>query len=153
MPRAGAFSQQQGTRNFQSGSSPHFRISNLTKGASVNYDEFKYGFPSNGLSTTTYRWWGNKSPDGDQDIKLNDDNAKNSAEQTDDVADKSECQTSVDSMGTSLLTNVRKRAVKEGKETLKLGVYRLRNANKLDSTKRKILRQVFKSYLHVHGDM
>lgn len=151
MPRAGAFSQQQGTRNFQSGSLPHFRISNLTKGTSVSYDEFKYGFPSDGLSTTTYRWWGNKSPDRNEDGKLNGDNAKNSTEQ-ENIAEKSECQTSVDSRGPTLLTDLRKRTVKEGKETLKLGVYRGRNANMLDSTKRKILRQVFKSYLHVHGD-
>lgn len=152
MPRAGVFSQQQGTRNFQSGSSPHFRISNLTKGTSV-YDEFKYGFPSDGLSTATYRWWGNKSPDGNQDSKLNDDNAKNSTEQAENVAEKTECQTSVDSTGTTLLTDVRKRAAKEGKETLRLGVHRRRSAKMLDSTKRKILHQVFKSYFHVHGDM
>ncbi|CAN4097017.1 unnamed protein product [Withania somnifera] len=153
MPKAGAFSQQQGTRNFRSGSLPHFRISNLTKGTSVSYDEFKYGFPSSGLSTTTYRWWGNKSPDPNEDIRLNDDDAKNSTEQAEKIAEKAKCWTSVDSSGTTLLTDVRKRAVKEGKETLKLGVYRGRSANMLDSTKRKILRQVFKSYLHVHGDM
>ncbi|XP_060209466.1 protein NLP3 isoform X2 [Lycium barbarum] len=146
MPKAaGAFSPQQGTRNVQSGSLPHFRISSLTKGTSVGYDEFKYGFPPNGLSTATYKWWGNKSPDGNDDNQLNDDNANNS--------NKSECHTSLDSMGTTLLTDVRKRAVKEGKETLRLGVYRGRSANMLDPTKRKILLQVFKSYLHVHGDM
>ncbi|KAG5569284.1 hypothetical protein H5410_059050 [Solanum commersonii] len=152
MPRAGAFSQQQGTRNFQSGSSPHFRISNLTKGTSV-YDEFKYGFPSDGLSTATYRWWGNKSPDGNHDSKLNDDNAKNSTEQAENIAEKSKCHTSVDSTGTTLLTDVRKRAVKEGKEMLRLGVYRGHSAKMFDSTKRKILHQVFKSYFHVNGDM
>ncbi|KAJ8527781.1 hypothetical protein K7X08_015232 [Anisodus acutangulus] len=136
MPKAGAFSQQQGTRNVQSGSSPHFRISNLTKGTSVSsYDEFKYGFPSDGLSTATYKWWGNKSPDGNKDSQLNDDNANNN---------KSECQTSVDSTGMTLLADVRKRAVKEGKETLRLGVYKGRSATMLDSTKRKILLQVFK---------
>ncbi|PHT51703.1 hypothetical protein CQW23_06165 [Capsicum baccatum] len=153
MSKAGAFSQQQGARNFQSGSLPHFRISNLPKGTSVSNDEFKYGFPSDGLSTTTYRWWGNKSPDRNEDSKLNDDNAKNNTEQPENITEKSECQTSVDSRGTTLLTDVRKRAVKEGKETLKLGVYRGRSANMLDSTKRKILHQVFKSYFRVHGDM
>lgn len=153
MSKAGAFSHQQGTRNFQSGSSPHYRISNLTKGTSVSYDEFKYGFPSDGLSTATYRWWGNKSPDGNQDSQLSDDNAKNSNEQAEIIAEKSEGHTTVDSTGTTLLTNVRKRAVKEGKETLRLGVYRGRSANMLDSTKRKILHQVFKSYFHVHEDM
>ncbi|PHT72947.1 hypothetical protein T459_23732 [Capsicum annuum] len=142
MSKAGAFSQQQGARNFQSGSLPHFRISNLPKGTSVSNDEFKYGFPSDGLSTTTYRWWGNKSPDRNEDSKLNDDNAKNNTEQPENITEKSECQTSVDSRGTTLLTDVRKRAVKEGKETLKLGVYRGRSANMLDSTKRKILHQV-----------
>ncbi|KAJ8561075.1 hypothetical protein K7X08_027265 [Anisodus acutangulus] len=145
MPKAGAFSQPQGTRNLQSGSLPHFRISSLTKGTSVSsYDEFKYGFPSDGLSTATYKWWGNKSPDGNEDSQLNDDNSKNSKGHAEN--------TSVDSTGTILLTDVRKRAVKEGKETLRLGVYRGRSANMLDSTKRKILLQVFKSYLHVHGD-
>ncbi|MCD9642654.1 hypothetical protein HAX54_029543 [Datura stramonium] len=152
LPKTGAFSQQQGTR-IQSGSLPHFRNSNLTKGTSVGYDEFKYGFPSDGLSTATYRWWGNKSPDGNQDSQLNDDNAKNSMEQAENIAEKSECQTSVDSSGTTLLTDVRKRAAKEGKVTLRLGVHRGRSANMLDSTKRKILLQVFKSYLHVDGDM
>lgn len=150
MPKAGTFSQQLGTRNFQSGSLPHFRISNLTKGTSVSYDEFKYGFPSDGLSTTTYRWWGNKSPDRNEDGRLN---AKNNTEQPENIAEKSESQTSVDSTGTTLLTDVRKRAVKEGKETLKLGVCRGRSANMPNSTKRKILHQVFKSYFHVHGDM
>ncbi|KAK4344109.1 hypothetical protein RND71_037203 [Anisodus tanguticus] len=136
MPKAGAFSQQQGTRNVQSGSLSHFRISNLTKGTSVSsYDEFKYGFPSDGLSTATYKWWGNKSPDGNKDSQLNDDNAN---------SNKSECQTSVDSAGMTLLADVRKRAVKEGKETLRLGVYKGRSATMLDSTKRKILLQVFK---------
>ncbi|XP_016471594.1 uncharacterized protein LOC107793702 [Nicotiana tabacum] len=153
MPKAGAFSQQQGTRNAQSGSLPHFRISNLTKATSVSYDEFKYGFPSDGLSTVTYRWWGNKSPDNNEDSQPNNDNAKNNKEQAENVAEKSECKTSVDSMEVSSLTDVRKRAVKEGKEMLRLGVYRGHRANMLDSTKRKILRQVFKSYFHVNGGM
>jgi len=38
---------------------------------SMCLDEFKFGFPSNGLSRSTYKWWGNAS--GHQDKVPKDD--------------------------------------------------------------------------------
>ncbi|CAL9019465.1 unnamed protein product [Prunus brigantina] len=49
--------QQQGSKNVQTGRPQNILTLSLTKG-NTTYDEFKHGFPSDGLSTASNKWWG-----------------------------------------------------------------------------------------------
>ncbi|KAL8512450.1 hypothetical protein ACS0TY_018794 [Phlomoides rotata] len=49
--------------------------STINKGNTSIFDEFKYGFPSDGLSRISFKWWGNKS-----DVENDVDSKKNSTE-------------------------------------------------------------------------
>lgn len=154
----------------------------MTKWNLDSLDEFKYGFPSNGLSNVTHRWWGNSSSnsnggdgrknDNEDANESNQQSKENFAEKNDNEdADKSNQQskedladdavdlssedgemsesktneTEVDTQWTHLLSTLRKRAVKEGNQALKLGVYRGYGVNKLDQSKKMVLHQIFKS--------
>ncbi|CAB4267507.1 unnamed protein product [Prunus armeniaca] len=59
--------QQQGSKNVQTGRPQNILTLSLTKG-NTTYDEFKHGFPSDGLSTASNKWWGSNSPDGYESI-------------------------------------------------------------------------------------
>nr|GMC80143.1 protein NLP2 [Ipomoea batatas] len=147
MPKSAAASQQQGSKTAQTLSSQHLLGVNLPKGTTAGSDEFKYGFPSDGLSAISYKWWGSRSTDANEDTKK-EGNAEESKQQSAVPMDESAVKTdksNVDSFGADSLSDLRKQAAKEGKEALKLGVYREHSLFKLDLTKRKVLLQVFKS--------
>ncbi|KAL3502929.1 hypothetical protein ACH5RR_037378 [Cinchona calisaya] len=152
---------QQENKNPQIGNPKNVHGSNLTTGASADLDEFKYGFPSDGLSTVSYRWWGNSNTNGSkdspsdvsEDIQLNNKSPTNAADcntiastDTEKYQNKTH-EICIDSLGEGLLSSLRKRAAKEGRDALKLGVHRGYAINKLDRTKRLVLRQIFKSSL------
>ncbi|KAF5191350.1 hypothetical protein FRX31_019055 [Thalictrum thalictroides] len=120
-------------------------------------DEFKEGFPSNGLSTVTMRWWGNRTSDANDDEMLGEEPAVDVANKqqshnalnkcmegkTDTASEKSD----IVPQGTSLLSSVRERAAAEGREALKLGVHGGYRSFKLNRREKMLLHKVFNSSL------
>ncbi|KAL9422966.1 hypothetical protein AB3S75_035116 [Citrus x aurantiifolia] len=152
--------QQQGSKNSPVGQ-PHVLLNaNLTKGI-MALDEFKYGFPSDGLSTASYKWWGSRSSHGNDGIHKDESEIDEEDKQAEAKADKEsatqatgnekssngETESNVDPQGSGLLTAVRKRTVEEGREALKLGVYKKYCVKQLDRKERVLLHRIFKSSL------
>ncbi|EYU30285.1 hypothetical protein ABFS82_13G047600 [Erythranthe guttata] len=153
---------QQPNKDNQIQSSQIMKIGNSTIS-----DEFKYGFPSDGLSSVSYRWWGNKS--GGENVvdtlQRVDENADERKEQhegkVDHAANLSSMDDEVMTQGkkndepVGLLSVLRKKAAKDGLQALKLGVYRgYSDGKNLDRTKKMMLVQIFKSSLPSEwGDM
>lgn len=120
-------------------------------------DEFKYGFPSDGLSTTSNKWWGSSGPD--DSAGKNPDGAEVSKhgkgqleERAKEEADTQTCETGKDEssktlQGAALLTDIRRRAMEEGREALKLGVFRGYGVKKLGKREKILLLQIFRSSL------
>ncbi|CAI9089023.1 OLC1v1023509C1 [Oldenlandia corymbosa var. corymbosa] len=114
-------------------------------------DEFIFGFPSDGLSTVSYRWWGKNSSGGSMDSSLK--SGKDTSVDSNSIASKTdgkdlqtkERDISTGSPETGSLSSLRKRAAEEGREALKRGVHRRFDANKLDPAKTQVLQQIFKS--------
>ncbi|EPS61740.1 hypothetical protein M569_13055, partial [Genlisea aurea] len=97
-------------------------------------DQFKYGFPSEGLSTVSNKWWSNRDSD---ETKRQVDAGRREEEATTTTP-------------ASSLSSLRKRVAAESKEALKHGVYRGYYNNvktPLDETKRSILHMIFGSTL------
>ncbi|KAL0399623.1 UNVERIFIED_CONTAM: hypothetical protein Sradi_2305600 [Sesamum radiatum] len=212
--------QQPTTKDNQAETSLNMHSSTMNKVNSATLDEFKYGFPSHGLSSVSYRWWGSRtdndstgdsqktggedakereqqgkvsvdtaadlsSADGEQQGKDSVDTAadvssadgerqgkdsvdtamdvssadgekqgKDSVDTAPDVSSADEVETeakknetSSDPQWAGLLSALRKRAAKEGKQALKLGVYKKYNMTTLDRNKKMVLLQIFKSSL------
>lgn len=124
-------------------------------------DEFKYGFPSDGLSTAPYKWWGSRSSDGNDGIHKDESEIDEEDKQAEAKADKEsatqatgnekssngETESNVDPQESGLWTAVRKRTVEEGREALKLGVYKKYCVKQLDRKERVLLHRIFKSSL------
>lgn len=125
-------------------------------------DEFKYGFPSGGLSTTSNKWWGSSGgvPDDSADSKKKAeegaDVSKHMKAQLKDTEKKEEAGTEMSGAGkeamktpegAALLREIRKRAVEEGREALKLGVFQGYGVKKLGKREKIMLLQIFSSTL------
>lgn len=119
-------------------------------------DEFKYGFPSHGLSTTSNKWWGSSTPD--DSASKNQDGAKVSEpskvqlEERAKEGDTETCESGKDEtsktiQGAALLTDIRKKATEEGREALKLRVFRGYGVKKLGKREKALLLQIFRSSL------
>ncbi|KAK9285063.1 hypothetical protein L1049_024248 [Liquidambar formosana] len=147
--------QQQGNKNSQSGRPQNLPNTSLTKGITTSSDEFKYGFPSDGLSAVSYNWWGSGSPDGNggfffgDGAEVNEDDKHQSEELADEGAkpETGKGESNIGPQGTGLLMTVRKRAVEEGREALKIGVVRGYGINKRGMRERTLLLRIFKSSL------
>ncbi|RDX83475.1 hypothetical protein CR513_35598, partial [Mucuna pruriens] len=142
-------SHQQGNKNVESGRTQNVVNTGLAK-ALTTMDEFKCGFPSEGLSTTSSRWWGNSNHD--ECAGANPNGAKSQHEEKAGEADKAaheigKAENSETPHGLSLLTAVRKRVVEEGREALKLGVFRGYGSNKLSKREKILLHQIFRTSL------
>ncbi|XP_027339850.1 uncharacterized protein LOC113853599 [Abrus precatorius] len=142
-------SHQQGNKSVESGRAQNLGNTGLTK-AMTTMDEFKCGFPSEGLSTTSNKWWGSR--DHDDCAGTNGDGSKNQLEEQAGDPDKVACETekvenSETPYGSSLLTAVRKSAVEEGREAFKVGVFRGYGVNKLSKREKILLHQIFRSSL------
>lgn len=135
--------------------SQNLLIPTPTKGISNCLDEFKSGFPSNGLSKAYKKWWGRGSSDSYDSFFVNgaeteQEDRHQSEELVDDIGgsslgDKEKTrsgseESSLNPEGTSLLSTVRKKAVEEGREALKLGVFRGYSINRLG--RRKLLLRI-----------
>ncbi|KAL3821349.1 hypothetical protein ACJIZ3_007254 [Penstemon smallii] len=160
----------QPTKDNQIESSHNMLSSTMNKWQSPTFDEFKYGFPSDSLSCVSYRWWGNKpaidsgvesqlsgienAEEKKQELKDSANSAANSSPKDEEMTEGKTKETDADSKCTSLLSSLRKRAARDGKQALKLGVYRGYGVKTLDQTKKTVLLQIFKSSLPSEwGDM
>lgn len=142
---------QQGNKSIESVRTQNLLNTGLTKGMTT-MDEFKYGFPSESLSTTSNKWWG--SSDHDDCARTNPDGAKSKPEEergggeAERVANETgKAENSETPQGSSLLMAVRKKTVEEGREALKLGVFRGYGVNKLGKREKMLLHQIFGSSL------
>ncbi|KAG5001909.1 hypothetical protein AAZX31_08G298200 [Glycine max] len=144
-------SHQHGNKNIESGRTQNVVNSGLTKAIST-MDEFKCGFPSEGLSTTSNKWWGNSDRDDRAGANANGAKSHQPEEKVGAETDKMAHETgkaekSEIPHGSSLLKAVRKSAVEEGREALKLGVFRGYGVNKLGKREKTLLHQIFGSSL------
>lgn len=155
--------QQEGGKNVQTGRSQTMlstsTSTSLAKGVTPS-DEFKHGFPSEGLSTVSYKWWGTSFPDGYEGVSKYGARSNEVAKRGQSVESKDDGsgpvtmdeekggnaeEKSIGPQGTGLLMDVRKRVVEEGREALKLGVIRRYGANKLGKREKTLLLRIFKS--------
>eukprot|EP00268_Persea_americana_P047987 TRINITY_DN5034_c0_g1_i3.p1 TRINITY_DN5034_c0_g1~~TRINITY_DN5034_c0_g1_i3.p1 ORF type:complete len:233 (-),score=57.64 TRINITY_DN5034_c0_g1_i3:330-1028(-) len=148
---AGQASQQQGNRLLQNGRQNMFQ-SSQPKNIPTYLDEFKHGFPTNGLSSVSTKWWGTSGLDGNEMLEeehLADEAEKlpfgESVEDMEASKVKTERETEKGDTGAALLLSLRKRASVEGREAVKLGVARGYGAYKLRRKERAMLFQIFRS--------
>ncbi|KAI4325177.1 hypothetical protein MLD38_030596 [Melastoma candidum] len=122
------------------------------KGMTV-LDEFVHGFPSEGLSVVSYKWWKSDNPQGGKsDITVIDVDEVSS---TGEVAgpgrssdeDKRNTSSSPSPQGPQLLKSIRKRAVTEGREARKLGVFRGWPGREISKKEKVLLLGIFQSSL------
>ena len=142
-------SPQQGNKNVESARTQNVANAGLNK-AMTTMDEFKSGFPSEGLSATSNKWWGNRDRDDCAGSSANGAKTLLPEEKAGEekmVHETPKTGNSETPHGSSLLTAVRKRAVEEGREALKLGVFRGYGINKLSKREKILLHQVFGSSL------
>ncbi|KAE8678479.1 Glucan synthase-like 7 [Hibiscus syriacus] len=147
--------KQQGAKNMQTAQALNFSHQSLIIGTKMS-DEFKYGFPSDGLSIATNKWWGSSKSDGHEAIDVDaaeteGEDKHQSMEEPDDMAndkpnENGKLEDDIGPQGVALLAAVRKRAM-EGQEALKLGVHRGRGMKRPSSGKALLLLQIFKSSL------
>ncbi|GMH00070.1 hypothetical protein Nepgr_001909 [Nepenthes gracilis] len=128
----------------------------LTVETSALLDEFKHGFPSNGLLISNFKWWGDGTPDtregrSEIDSETVQEDKCRSEEQVDDGV--SECMKKAevrvdkcfnDKQGTVSLTALRKQAVDEGRQALKLGVWKDHGFDSLEKKERILLYRLFR---------
>lgn len=124
-------------------------------------DEFRYGFPSNGLLRTSNKWWGSSTANSNKDTQVKaETNIEQTEQQSEKVLKSSPCKgevggqgrtdetsTSPQLSGTGLLLGVRKRALEEGQEALKLGFYQCSGRNKPGKREKLLLQGIFGSSL------
>ncbi|XP_042500119.1 uncharacterized protein LOC122078273 isoform X2 [Macadamia integrifolia] len=144
----------------QQGQSQNMLNSSLPKGILDYEDEFKNGFPTEGLATISLRWWGSSSPDATEDDDFGDEaptgqeDKLQSSETAGDCSklegekpDKGNEMSDIGPQGSALLLSVRKRAAEEGRESLKHGECRGYGVYELGRRKKMLLQTVFQSSL------
>lgn len=119
-------------------------------------DEFKHGFPSNGLSSISNKWWGNHENDSG---KQNAEESKEKEESEDEEPVKLSKDTErlenineeqsngcngLSSNGTMMLSSLRKRAAEEGR-IVKVGIGRLCRQCKVSGQHEALLMKLFGS--------
>ncbi|CAO2837251.1 unnamed protein product [Amaranthus hypochondriacus] len=145
--------QQQGSK---STSRDHPIVaSGLVSKTNLFSDEFKYGFPSSGLSECTYRWW--ESSFIGSEVSNDDSNTSSEVRNTSKVqaedgfsCSREENDSMVVDSGSEksdevLLSATRKRAVEEGKKGLKLRVLKKYGADKLGNDEKILLRRLYQT--------
>lgn len=134
----------------------HWHSINTARVYQVGLDEFKYGFPSDGLAVVSHKWWESSSDDMSCNVSIEGGEKSHEqelkSEESGDVAAGKGLETGKDEndndlRGTGLLSHLRKRAAEEGKQALRLGVYRGFGVSKLGTKERKLLSWIFKSSL------
>ncbi|RRT41412.1 hypothetical protein BHE74_00025688 [Ensete ventricosum] len=152
----GHVSQLQGTRFNQNGW-PNILHQNQSKNIPTFMDEFKYGFPENGLSSASFKWWGisrieeteRTVPGESETTTEKDDNqevqdSSNEGEEPDSGADDNVIVTKP----SALLCSLRRKSVEYGRESLKRGGISVAGIpHKLTKRQKLTLSQVFGSSL------
>lgn len=119
----------------KSGKSNVWANTNLAKTVAA-LDEFKSGFPSNGLATVSNKWWGRPGKGGRED---------GGGENTEDgdAQDESAPEKQIS------LVAIRKRIAEEGREAVQLGLRQGFGSKRPSKSKRDqdLLSQIFKSSL------
>lgn len=122
----------------------------LPKGLTI-LDEFKNGFPSDGLSVALNRWWGSVD---ETEVESEGENGNNKSDspkgevvamEIDDDAERDNHHDIDSHLGTCSLTALRDRAAIEGREALNLGVFRSQSFHEIGDPQRKLLLQIFNS--------
>ncbi|KAL9660783.1 hypothetical protein QQ045_025601 [Rhodiola kirilowii] len=139
--------QQQTHKNFQSVRSHSPASAILAKGV-LTSDEFKFGFPSAGLSAVSYKWWESSSLSNKESSVIVNVEAKEleceSKESEKEVTPPANIkEANSNSPDPDSLTAIRKRAVEEGRETIKLGVCKRNAIQKPSSKQKKLLLKIF----------
>ncbi|KAH9623919.1 hypothetical protein KSS87_002312 [Heliosperma pusillum] len=99
---------------------------------SIFCEEFKYGFPSNGLSTSTNKWWGSGCG--------NNGSSEDEDKTTLDGKDTPESQ--VENVS---LSAIRKRALDEGQKALESGALKKHGDDQLEKEEKILLRRLFQA--------
>lgn len=149
---AGQASQQQANRLLQQGRQ-NMLHSSQTKNIPTYLDEFKHGFPTNGLSSISTKWWGTSSLDGNTMLEEAEHSAEAASKQPSGESpgdmtateEKTEREMKKVDNGAAVLLSLRKRASEDGREAVKRGVARGYGAYKLRRKERAMLLQIFKS--------
>lgn len=138
-------------------------IGSSTKGLTV-LDEFMYGFPSEGLSVVSYKWWVSDNPEasnlsdkveidvgggcgGKSDITVVDEDSSSGEAATRSSSHEDKTNVIPRPRGSQLLKSTRKRAVEEGREAHKLGVFRGRRGREIGEKEKALLLGIFRSSL------
>lgn len=117
----------------KSGKSNLWTNTNLAKTVAA-LDEFKSGFPSDGLTTVSNKWWGRPGKGGRED---------GGGENTEDGDVKDEAA----SEKQNSLVAIRKRIAEEGREAVELGLRQGFGPKRPDKRDQALLFQIFKSSL------
>lgn len=156
---ASPLAQQQGIKNSPV-SQPHILLNASSIKGLMATDEFKYGFPSQGLSATTNKWWGSGNSDDYDRIQGGEtetyEEDKNQPEEKTDDSTPSKAveekefkygkeESKAGFQGPSILTSIRRRIADEGQEALKLGVYNRNPMKKLKRKEKVLLLRMFGS--------
>lgn len=116
----------------KSGKSNVWTNTNLAKTVAA-LDEFKSGFPSDGLTTVSNKWWGRPDKGRRED--------GGGGENTEDGDVKDEAA----SVKQNSLVAIRKRIAEEGREAVELGLHQGFGSKIPDKRDQALLCQIFKS--------
>lgn len=127
-------SQMQGNNSFQTANA----VQSQTRHVPSYFDDFKYGFPSNGLSCVSHKWWGE-----------DDTGSSNPEKPTVSVVENKGHEKGNDTIAapTVSLVSMRKRALECGRMSLHGGMLLNAESYKLGKKKRLLMFQVFGSSL------
>ena len=150
--------QPQGNKSFQHGWSS--TVQTQTKHVPTYVDDFKHGFPSNGLASASTKWWGTSSEESDEKLDstksaTNKEEKKDSCKLTnepsrcmmvDEQTDSNIKDSAIVAEPSASLVSLRKRVVECGRESIQVGLSNCGSC-KLGKRKRLLLVQVFGSSL------
>ncbi|KAL5226578.1 hypothetical protein ABZP36_014843 [Zizania latifolia] len=147
-----------GKQNASSGSSILLAHGTQTKAIPTYIDDFKYGFPSYGLSSETMKWWGTDShtETTSETMPARDENENGEAHEstneaskgmTDDEldwgGDEAEADSAVTNEPSAQLCSLRRKAVDDGRKLLTGKACRGQELCRLNKRQKMALAQVF----------
>ncbi|XP_042456249.1 protein NLP1-like [Zingiber officinale] len=122
---------------------------NQSKHIPTFMDEFKYGFPTNGLSSHSVKWWGvsghedaDGSLPGETAVEKDENQEMQELSNDDEDPDSGAEDNDAESKPSALLCSLRRKAVDYGRESLGIGI-----PNRLTKKQKLTLTQVFGSSL------
>ncbi|XP_048499785.1 uncharacterized protein LOC104889954 [Beta vulgaris subsp. vulgaris] len=161
MSKSQGSTQEPGSKTTITWRTHHVLASGLASETNTFSDEFKYGFPSGGLSECSNRWWRSSFDGNDtktsskiEDItKVQADGGISSIceEKANNATRESECDNKQDEVSECdkqnevSLSAVRKRALEEGKEALKFRALKKYGADKLGNEEKILLRRLYQT--------